>query len=83
MVTSRSKLIERLLTDDCRKAIAEINDVLGEMTLDEFQFDGDDLVVINMEIALSRREAALVREALEDAGWKNVRVKDNRVTFNF
>lgn len=83
MVTSRSKLIERLLTDDCRKAIAEINDVIGEIKLDEFQFDGDDMFVIHMETMLYDSEAALVREVLEAAGWKSVKVKNSRVQFNF
>jgi hypothetical protein len=83
MVTTRSELIERLLTEDCRKALAEVNDVIGEIKLDEFQFDGDDMFVIHMETRLYDSEAALVREVLEAAGWKSVKVKDSRVQFNF
>ena len=81
MITTRVELLEKLLTVACRAALAEIDDCINEVTLDEFNFDQNDLFIINMENVLNEKEAQLVKEILKLAGWKNVTVNGDRVTF--
>lgn len=83
MITTRLEKIEQLLTDDCRKALAEIDAVICEITLDEFNFDQDDLFIVNMETQLDEKEAYLVTELLKLAGWKSITIDDDQVRFYF
>lgn len=83
MITTRLEKIEQLLTADCRKALAEIDAVICEITLDEFNFDQDDLFIVNMETQLDEKEAYLVTELLKLAGWKSITIDNDHVRFYF
>ena len=83
MITTRTEKIEQLLTEDCRKALAEIDVAIQEKGIFEFEFDQDDSFAIHLQTCLDKREDYLIKEVLELAGWKNVRIRGNHVHFYF
>lgn len=83
MITTRTEKLEQLLTEDCRKALAEIDAVIQEKELRDFHFDQDDSFQIRLMTGLDYQEESMIRDVLELAGWKNVRVHDNHVRFYF
>lgn len=83
MLIQRSAKLEQMLTEDCKKALLEINRSIRLVNLYHIECDQDDQVVTDLETLLDNREEYLVKEMLELAGWKNVRIKDQRVSFYF
>jgi hypothetical protein len=83
MLIQRNTKLEQMLTADCKKALEEINRAIRLTTLSDLEFDQDDQVIVNLETLLDTDEEHLVKEMLDQAGWKNIRVKDQRVSFYF
>lgn len=83
MIIQRNQKLEQLLTVDCKTALEEINRAIRLTDLSDLEFDQDDQIVVSLEVMLDSGEEHLVKEMLDLAGWKNVRIKDNRVSFYF
>lgn len=83
MITTRIEKLEQLLTENCRKALAEIDNEIQSVDLFDLEFDNDDIIDISLSTPLNLRVVELVREVLELAGWKNIHFRDNRVRFYF
>ena len=85
MLIHRNQKLEQMLTNDCKKALEEINRAIRLTRLSDLEFDQDDQVVVNLQTQLDSNEMHLVKEMLELAGWKNVNIRDvsTRVSFYF
>lgn len=83
MLIQRNQKLEQLLTADCKAALEEINRAIRLTTLNDLEFDQDDQVRVDLKTMLDSNEEGLVKEMIELAGWKNIRIKDNRVSFYF
>lgn len=83
MLIQRNQKLEQLLTEDCKKALEEINRSIRLTRLTDLEFDQDDEVITNLAVHLDSREVELVKEMIILAGWKNVTIRDNRVGFYF
>lgn len=83
MMFTRLDKIEQLLTEFCRRALGEIDEVIQSKELYDFEFDQNDEFIVYLTTSLDRKEEYLVTEVLVAAGWKNVTVRDGRVSFYF
>lgn len=83
MLIQRNQKLEQMLTEDCKKALEEINRAIRLTRYIDLEFDQDDQVVVNLTTMLDNREEGMVKEMLDLAGWKNARVKDQHVSFYF
>ena len=83
MLIQRNQKLEQMLTADCKTALEEINRAIRLTNRDDLEFDGDDQIVVSLKTMLDSAEEHLVKEMLDQAGWKNVRLKDDRVSFYF
>lgn len=83
MLIQRNQKLEQMLTEDCKKALEEINRAIRLTRLSDLEFDQDDQVTVSLVTPLEEREQELVKEMLELAGWKSVRVKYMNVSFYF
>lgn len=83
MLIQRNQKLEQMLTEDCKKALEEINRSIRLTRLHDLQVAGDKPVLVNLETLLDASEDYLVKEMIELAGWKNVRIEDQRVSFYF
>lgn len=85
MLIQRNQKLEQLLTEDCKKALEEINRSIRLTILSELLFHPTmpSAVTVRLVTPLEEKEQLLVKEMLELAGWKSVRVKYTHVSFYF
>lgn len=76
MITTRLERLEQLLTENCKKALAEIEEAIQRKPLEEYNFDGADAFNVPLRTALVHRERALVKEVLELSGWRYASVSN-------
>lgn len=84
MITTRTEKLEQLLTENCRKALAEIDEVIQARSVYEIDLvDGDFGFPFQLKTELAAGEEVLVKEVLTLAGWKDVELSKSCGHFYF
>lgn len=84
MITTRTEKLEQLLTENCRKALAEIDEVIQARGFDDIDLEERDVgFPFQLKTELTVGEEVLVKEVLTLAGWKNVDLRKSWGHFYF